>query len=290
VIELSDEALHALLTEDPERGWHAFVDRYTPALMTLLERAGVVDRDERLEVYVRICEKLADGACARLRQHDPAKGSLVAWLAVVVRHAVVDWVRSRAGRPRLFGSIETLDDFARRVFELYYWERHSVAEIVELAGQSEGRVVSMMEVFDALARIEQAMSDRQRSHLLAATIRHTAPVPLEMDLSGSAREPADARPNPEAAFHATEIDRALTAALASLPDEDGAIVRMMFVHGWPIDEVQRALHLHTLSRERVRGILQGLRATLEGRGIHANEATTRGLTFLEESPHDPHQP
>jgi DNA-directed RNA polymerase specialized sigma24 family protein len=284
VIELSDARLHALLDEDPARGWRAFVDQYTPTLAALIERAGVDDSDDRMDVYVRICERLAERGCVRLRQHDPAKGPLTAWLTIVVRHAVVDWVRSRAGRRRLFEGIEKLDELDQKVFELYYWERHRVTEIVELLAQTQGRAVSVAEVLDALSRIEQAMSNRQRSRLLAAMVRNAGSVSLELDPDRPPLTAVEGRPDPEAALHVKDLDRMLTSALAALPAEDAAIVRMVFLHGWALPEVQRALHLTRLTRERVAAILTQLRAALEASGVRNEEASTTGLTFWENEP------
>jgi DNA-directed RNA polymerase specialized sigma24 family protein len=277
VVTLSDAALHSLLNADPERGWRAFVDQYTPTLVALIERAGVVDRDDRSEVYVRICERLAEHACARLRQHDPAKGALAAWLTIVVRHAVVDWVRSRAGRRRLFEAIAELDDFDRRVFELYYWERHRVSEIAELAAQPNSRRVSVADVFEALARIERALSERHRAELLAHAARSRPMVALDAPTPPAI---ADDRANPEDALRVKRLERAIVEALATLDPVDAAIVRLLFVQGWALLEVQRALHLQDLTRERVRGILARLRAALEARGVGADSASAGGLAFL----------
>jgi DNA-directed RNA polymerase specialized sigma24 family protein len=284
VIELSDAALHALLDEDPARGWRAFVEQYTSTLLALIERAGVEDGDDRTEVYVRICERLAERGCERLRHYDPSKGALTAWLTVVVRHAVVDWVRSRAGRRRLFEGIERLDEFDRRVFELFYWDRHRVVEIAGLLGQSRSQAVSMADVFEALARIEQALSDRQRDALLAATVRNARAVSLDANRDVPPVTPADQRPDPEAALHAKNLDRLLSSALGALPPQDAAIIRMVFMHGWALAEVQRALHLTRLTREHLGGILSRLRAALEARGVKLEEATTSGLAFWEDEP------
>jgi DNA-directed RNA polymerase specialized sigma24 family protein len=275
---LSDRDLRALLAEDPERGWRAFVDQYTPVLLALIARDGVADRDDAGEVYVRVCERLAEDRCRRLRRHDPDKGALAAWLTVFVRHTVVDWVRSRAGRRRLFQAIARLVAFDRRVFELYYWEHRSVAEIAGLLGVERRTRVDVAEVLDALQRIDEAMTDRHRRQLLAALARTRTPVSLD-------DEAADALPgsagDPEQALRAREIDRSFSAALAALPSEDAAIIRLTFVHGWSRAEVQRALHLERLTAERLASILAGLKRRLAEQRIGPSDAATPGLTFLE---------
>jgi hypothetical protein len=73
---MPEDRLRLLLAEDPERGWRAFIDGYTPTLLALNRGAGVVDRDETMEVYVRACERLAANHYAALRRRDPSIGSL----------------------------------------------------------------------------------------------------------------------------------------------------------------------------------------------------------------------
>ena len=67
---ISEDRLRLLLAEDPARGWQAFIDTYTPALLGMIERAGIGDRDEAMEIYVRACERLAANDCAALRRRD----------------------------------------------------------------------------------------------------------------------------------------------------------------------------------------------------------------------------
>src|SRR5439155_4713598 len=98
---------------------------YTPELVAMIERSGVRQEDEAMDVYLRVCEHLAADGCARLRRYDPARGTLASWLNVVVQRVVVDWVRSKKGRRRLFASVKALSAFDREVFELHYWRGQS---------------------------------------------------------------------------------------------------------------------------------------------------------------------
>jgi len=280
VPELTDAELRALLDEDPGRGWRVFVDQHTPTLLGLITRAGIVDRDDAGDVYVRVCERLAADECARLRRHDPRKGALGAWLTIVVRHAVVDWVRSRAGRRRLFGAIRRLGPVDRRVFELYYWEQRRPAELVELLRAEGHGAVSLPDVLQSLHRVHEAMSDRHRAELLALAARTRPAVSLDDD---AAREPRDAAPmaDPEQRLRARELNAQFASALAALPAEDAAIVRLTFVQGWSRTRVQRALHLDRLGPERITSIVEALRRLLAERGLGPEEAATPGLTFLE---------
>jgi DNA-directed RNA polymerase specialized sigma24 family protein len=279
-VDRGEDALRRLLIENPHQGWAVFVDTYTPTLLALIERSGVTDRDDALDVYVRVCERLAADECARLRRYDPSRGALAAWLTLVVRNAVIDWVRSRRGRRRLFDAVRRLDRFDQQVFELYYWRQQRPWEIAEMMSRSTARMVSLDEVLRALDRINDALTSRNRVQLAALLARASRTTSLEEDGRHS-KDAIEPRDNPEATLRAREIETAWREALETLPAEEAAIVRMIFVHGWTLREVKRGLHLEHLSPERVQGILDKLRTMMARKGIGPGDSARRGLTFLE---------
>lgn len=260
---VTEEQLRQRLAEDPERGWRAFIDAYTPALLSLVERAGIVDRDEAMEVYVRACERLAANHYAALRRRDPSAGSLTGWLAVVVRRAAVDWIRSRAGRRRLFGCVRELDRFHQRLFELFYWDGRRPTEAAELLRVELRQEVPLDRVFDALERIDGVLSDRHRAELLSMTARSRAAIPLDTsDNDEPALDAPAADLDPEAMMRAREREDLLARALATLPPEDAVIVSLKFVEGLTRAQIQRFLRLPELTEHRVRTIVATLRARL----------------------------
>jgi DNA-directed RNA polymerase specialized sigma24 family protein len=269
---LTEEGLRRLLAENPESGWRAFIDAYTPALLALIERAGIVDRDEAMEVYVRACERLAENHCAALRRRDPSVGSLTGWLAVIVRRAAVDWVRSRIGRRRIFASVRELDRFHQRLFELFYWQGRRPTEVAELLQMEMTHDVTLNRVFDALERIDQTLSARQRSELVSLAARSRAAVPLEGDEDEPAVDPPAETLDPEAHLRAQEREQQLARALATLPAEDAVIVSLKFVEGLTRAQIQRFLRLPELTEHRVRTIV----ATLRERLADADRGEPRG--------------
>jgi DNA-directed RNA polymerase specialized sigma24 family protein len=223
---------------------------------------------------------LAADGCARLRRYDPSRGALAAWLTLVVRNAVVDWVRSRRGRRRLFDAIRRLDRFDQQVFECHYWRQQRPSEIAEMMSRSTARMVSLDDVLRALDRIHAALTARNRVQLAALLVRAARTASLEED--GIGRDDViEPRDDPEAALGAREIETAWMEALKSLAAEDAAIVRMIFVHGWSRSEVKRGLHLEELSTARVQSILDTLRTLMATKGIGPGDSTRHGLTFLE---------
>ena len=260
--QVSAERLRTLLAEDPEQGWRAFIDAYTPALLSLIERAGVADCDEAMEVYVRACERLSANHYGALRRRDTTIGSFEGWLAVIVRRAAVDWIRSRVGRRRMFACIRGLDAFDQRLFELFYWGGRRPTEAAELLRVELKQDVPLDRVFAALERIDRALSARHRSELLSMVARSRAAVSLEGDDEQPAADPPADDPDPESLLGAREREEQLARALATLPPEDAVIVSLKFVEGLTRPRIQRFLRLPELTEHRVRTIVATLRTRL----------------------------
>lgn len=256
------EEFRVELAADPEAAWRKFIDRYTPTLLAAIERIGITDRDEAMEIYVRACERLAANNCVALRRWDPSRGAFGSWLSVVVRRVAVDWVRSRAGRRRLFGVVKRLPRTTQRIFELYYWQGLMPSALAQHLSVEERRAVTLEEVFDGLSAIDAALSARHRSDLLSLAAR-ARPVALDDDPDGI-DAPADT-PDPEQALERRRLDRRLEAALARLPAEDAAIVSLRYIEGLGLREIERLLRIEALSAARVQRIVAQLRAALAPR-------------------------
>jgi RNA polymerase sigma factor (sigma-70 family) len=257
---LTDGELRTLLVQDPARGWRAFIDQYTPLLLALIERAGIQDREEAMEIYVLACERLAADDCARLRKHDPGRGALGAWLSVLVRNVLVDWVRSRAGRRRLFKSIKELAPLEQRVFELFYWENRQPTEMVELL-TSFGSP-SLVDVLTALDRVQAALTQRQRAELLAMAARVARPVSLDVtgDETDRPYEVADSAATPEEQVQERELHNLINRAFAALPSVEAAILRLKYMEGLSLRQIRQALHLDQLTEQHVQDIFQRFKA------------------------------
>ena len=278
---LSDDALRALIRTDSARGWRSFIDQYTPLLLGLIRRGGLVDRDEVMEVYVQICEQLSARDFERLKSQDAARGSLGGWLAVMTRHAIVDWVRSRKGRRRLFQAVEHLPERDRRVFELYYWDERTPSEIAEqLASETSSRA-DLPGVLDALGRLHGVLTDRHRADLLALTTRTKSAVPID-ETDARERVP-DPSADPETAARIAQLNERFERAVSGLPSEDAAIVRLKFVAGLSNGDVERALGITGLTMKRLQDILATLRSSLESLGVSRQDALS-GQLSLERKP------
>jgi DNA-directed RNA polymerase specialized sigma24 family protein len=261
---LSDRELRERLIANPDQGWRAFVDQYSARLLQLIQQCGVRDRDDAMDLYVYICERLVADDCARLRRHDPGKGAMSAWLSTVVRRLLVDWVRSNHGRKRMFGSVKSLSAVDQQVFEMYYWRRHTPAEMASLV-RDGGHAIGIASVFASLERIERALTDRQRVELLTMAARSAGAISIDDDEGEPAIAVASESSGPESAMLAAHEQRALQAALATLDAEDRVIICMRFIDGLTLPEIKRALHLPALPPERIAKIIGLLRAAVEQR-------------------------
>jgi DNA-directed RNA polymerase specialized sigma24 family protein len=171
-------------------------------------------------------------------------------------------VRSRIGRRRIFSCVRELDRFHQRLFELFYWEGRRPAEAAELLAVEMKQEVTLDLVFDALERIDSALSARHRSELISLVARSRAAMSLEGDDETPVVEPAAPDLDPEALLRAGERSAQLTRALAALPPEDAVIVSLKFVEGLSRAQIQRFLRLPELTEHRVRTIVATLRAHL----------------------------
>ena len=279
---LSDGELRSLLIEDPGRGWRAFIDQFTPRLLALIERGGIRDQDEAMEVYTLVCERLAEDDCARIRKFDPSKGAIGAWLSVLVRNTMIDWVRARAGRRRLFKSVQALPPLEQKVFELYYWENKLPAEIV---GALEGQFgsPSLAAVFEAFERVQAALTDRQRAELVAMTARSATPASLDAPTDDEEQtiDAPDPHADVESQARVQEIDALMERALSALPPREAVIVRLKFVEGFTLKQIRAAVDAPGLSEQDVHGIVERLKQRLAAAGLAAPDITAPGLAFLE---------
>jgi DNA-directed RNA polymerase specialized sigma24 family protein len=271
---VSEEQIVALLRSDPARGWTAFIDAYTPALLALIERAGAVDRDEAMEVYTRVCARLTDDGYSALRRRDPVAGSLHGWLAVVVRGAAVDYVRSHVGRRRMFAAVAALDRRHQRIFELYYWDQRPLAEVTEVLRVELREDVTLNQVLEWLEEVDGVLTERHRAELLAMVARGRPPRSLDdQDSADPVLEPASEAPDPELALRIRETGARLQAALAALPPEDAAIVSLKYGEGLTRPQIQRLLVLPELTEHRVRTIVARLRNRLADAGTATAEGS-----------------
>ncbi|MEO8577993.1 MAG: sigma-70 family RNA polymerase sigma factor [Gemmatimonadales bacterium] len=95
-------ALEMLLSTEPpsEDAWALFAREYSPLLLHVA-RSTARDRDEAMDAYTFLLEKLRENGARRLRAYtaDP-RSKFTTWLVVVSQRLCVDHYRARYGRTR----------------------------------------------------------------------------------------------------------------------------------------------------------------------------------------------
>ncbi|HKY99191.1 MAG TPA: sigma-70 family RNA polymerase sigma factor [Gemmatimonadaceae bacterium] len=94
--------LEALLERNPptDEAWAAFAREYT-ALLMHVARSTSRGRDEAMDAYAYLLERLSRDGCQKLRSYmaDP-RSKFTTWLVVVSRRICIDHHRARYGRMR----------------------------------------------------------------------------------------------------------------------------------------------------------------------------------------------
>ena len=94
--------LERLFREDPpsEEAWADFAREYT-ALLMHVARSSSRGREEAMDAYACLLERLSEEGCRRLRAYsiDP-RSKFTTWLVVVSRRICIDYQRARYGRLR----------------------------------------------------------------------------------------------------------------------------------------------------------------------------------------------
>ena len=94
--------LERLFREDPpsDEAWSAFAREYT-ALLMHVARSTSRGRDEAMDAYAYLLERLSEDCCRRLRAyHSDPRSKFTTWLVVVARRICIDHHRAKYGRVR----------------------------------------------------------------------------------------------------------------------------------------------------------------------------------------------
>jgi hypothetical protein len=111
-------------------------------------------------------------------------------------------------------------------------------------------------------------------------VRTRLPISLDSDTVPEAAVATGA--HQERGLRARELDARFTRALRTLPVEDAAVLRLVFVQGWSLTEVRRGLGVEDLDAARLRMILNTFKTALDREGVGVRDAAASGLSFLED--------
>lgn len=163
---------------DSRRAWEQFIARYRRLIVAVIRRS-VDDEDNADDVFADVCAELSSNELARLARHtDSGKARFSTWLATVVHHQTIDWLRHRDGRRRVTAPTH-LTTLQRQIFDCIVGEHRLHVEAYELILQRSQIELSfsafMKEVAATFQTIEQ-MSGRTVAHYFPGP-----PLPIGQD-------------------------------------------------------------------------------------------------------------
>lgn len=237
------------------RAWPEFLREYTPFMMSCIRRFAT-DTDERMEIYVHVCERLVADDCRRIRQFRGA-GRLGAckfttWLAAVVFNLSREWIRSERGRRRLFRSLQDLSRTNRLIFQYYFWDGYSRGQIASLLRLKNHISCEAPEVTQRLAEIERHLSRDHRWRLVTGLLRSSGPISIDRPRTvvgeGNGLEIPDRREGSGRWLEREDANERLHALINELPNDERLAVRLRFERGLSARDIAAALGIRNHKR------------------------------------------
>ncbi len=264
VSSLSDAELLTLFTDDPERAWKLFIDRYADIIFSYLHTLGF-NYDQSMDRFVYVCEKLCEQDFRRMKtiKYAGRRGELTPWVRKVVRHLCINWAWSTEGRRRLFKPVAKLPALEQRIFELYFWKGLSPTEIHEQLRYGQPGL-TLVETLDALERIFSVLSHKNLWRLTSNLAWRRGPVSLDEIDEGMGIEPVDPAATPEELVIKKEAEERMSRALDGLRPKERLMIQFRYEEGMSPREISEMLGVGEKEvKNSLRGALTKLKRTLE---------------------------
>jgi RNA polymerase sigma factor (sigma-70 family) len=217
-------------------------------------RRNGVDGDDAEDFASDIRLKLCDDDYAVIRKFQ-GKSSFTTYLTVVINKSFLDYRRRMWGKWTPSSQAKRLGVLAITLETLVYRDGRSFEAACEILEQQHGRDV-----------------DRRQLRMILAQLPRRAPRRFEGD---NGLETLPSSDGADARVLAREREEQLQAAeevlrqgLRELPDEDRAIIRMLYYEGLSVADVARGLHLEQKRLyPHIKQLLASLRDKLKRHGI-----------------------
>lgn len=240
-----DHALARRVLAGSQPHWHAFIDRYTPLIRSVLRRY-LRDDDAVADGWTAVLARLRDG---QLAQYD-GRSSLATWLVLAARSEAIDRVRRERGRrrePPALADLPALHQAAYR--ELFL--RGLDPDAVRHRLRADGLLPEGTSLAEVVADLEDHLGDHtleQQAWDLAASRAGVVSGRLLRYLDHAAAEnaAAEAALSPERRLLQDEARRTLArvdALIDALPDQERAVIERRFRHGMGAPAIATELSL-----------------------------------------------
>lgn len=237
--------LHRLNGSDPGVAWAAFIDRYSARIMRIV-RQFEFEQDRSQDCFLHVCEKLCEKGFRRLLKFSTTgPASFRTWLGSVVYNLCVDWHRSEYGRAVLLPAISAMPMFDQAVYRLYF-ERGMEREICRRMLKEEFPDLTREQFTEAIARVHQALTPRQRWKL---SLHSRARRPPDTSLPEAHQLPHQAlEPHSEASRN--ERQQLVRTALATLPERQRLLLSLRYEQGLTLRKIAELMDVPDPYRAR----------------------------------------
>lgn len=263
----SDDLFGQLRSGDPREAWARFLELYSPLLLDVIR---LFERDNEAvgDCYLFVCEELSRNGFRRLLRFRPdGPARFTTWLSAVTRNLCLDWHRREFGRHRVFESVARLATLEQEVFRGLFVDLLPLEETF-LKLRPRYPALTMEKVRQAAARVQQALTPRQRWLLVARRQRGLAGAERSLEeCEAACRLVPSQMPNPETWAALQEERACLRRALSRLTARDRLLVGLRFERGMTLEGIARLLQLDNVQRadREIRAVLERLRRALNRR-------------------------
>lgn len=239
IADLLADRLVLLLQSDGAIGWIAFESLYGAEIGRIAHtraRGAGMAADDALDLEQDLKLALMKDSAAPLRRF-AGRGSFTGFVRIVVQHLAEDLVRARLGRQRDPEAVQRLDPLARRIYRLLHVEGHRADQLEHLVRDAAGQPLPKAEIVAAVSRLDTVLG----AHAPLGRPRAVSLTVVSADGEQRDRPLPNDAPSPEALLIASEertrqeaaLD-AVTAAMASLPDDARAYLHHRFMQDPPL--------------------------------------------------------
>ncbi len=226
--------------------WHAFVDRYSGLIYSVIRRQLFAeDEDEIRGVFTDVLDALYNG---KLGEYE-GRAELSTWLIVISRGKALDYLRKRDGRRKLPLAHDQLTPLEQQVFRLHHVEGLTFEAVIHTLA-SAGQRVTADDIANAVIRIDSIMDPHYLRRL-----EYESKAPAMGVISGRllnfltemrVRYDRPRADTPEQALELKELEEMgarVRAMLAEMPAEAQEVMRLRFDEGWTARRISDELGL-----------------------------------------------
>jgi len=241
--------LKNLLTQGNRQAWEAFLALYSKIIFGVVSNFAS-DYDERMELFVFICEALTKNNFKKLRlfksQGRKQKTKFATWLVLVAKNLCVDWYRKNNGRIRLIRAIDRLSQIDQRIFKLIYLDGNVYSHAFEVLHTDDHIQLKVSDFYRSISRIDKALTSKKYEKLAANLNRHRLKISVDDVEKFHAQSQKMELPNkvgerPDVEFQRKESLRELLQAINKLPAQDKLIIRLWFEQGLTAKEISAVM-------------------------------------------------